>query len=179
MKVKKQCLIFIRNRGDILLSILPVLPKWQINNSYLLNINEDSFNQSLIVGCFLLGLLTINILLMSNNSRSNNISSTHNVENEHHNPRCDLTSKLLAQLIHNNGNTGQPLTYLSFPSNHPGYLNLEARIRFVSIIRSSSLADRYRFGSSLGTLYIRGTHDHPHVSSDMIGVVLNAELSTS
>ncbi len=112
---------------------------------------------------------------MTTNYGSNDLSFTHNVANEPDNHRPDLTSKLIAQLLHNNANSRQPRTYLNFPSDHPGHLNLEGRIGIVSSIRSSSLADNYRFGSSIGNLYIKNTYRHPIITAEMIGVVLSAE----
>jgi hypothetical protein len=110
---------------------------------------------------------------MANESESNRISLTSNAANESNNPRSDLTSKLLAQLIHNNNYV--PLTYRNFPSDHPGHLNLERQIRFVSIIRSSSIADEFRFGSSLGKFYVKNTNRHPTITTEMVGIVLRAE----
>jgi len=155
-----------------------LIPKEQNDNCYLFNVNEDIFNEWFIIGCFLLGIVVIIILLMANNSRLNEISLTHNVPNESDNRRYDLTGILVAQFLHN-ANSGQPRTYVNFPSDHPGHLNLERRNRFVSIIRSSSLADQYRFGSSLGNLYIKNTYRHPIITPEMIGVVLNAEASSN
>lgn len=111
---------------------------------------------------------------MANNSRSSNISID-NVVNEPNNRSNDLILRLFAQISHNLANPTRPLTYVNFPSTHPGYLNLEQRTRFVSIIRTSSLADQYRFGSSIGNLYIKNTNRHPVVTAEMIGEVIAAE----
>jgi hypothetical protein len=86
-----------------------------------------------------------------------------------------LTSKLLRQLIHNTNNSRQVYTYNNFPLNHPGHLNLELRIKLVSIMRSSILADQFRYGSSSGIIYIKNTYRHPIVTPEMAGVVLSAE----
>lgn len=115
---------------------------------------------------------------MSNGSISNDMALTHNVANES-NPRSDLTLRLLAQLLYNNANPEQPRTYMHFPSDHSGHLNLEHRIRFVSIIRSSNLADNYRFGSSLGTIYMKNTYRYPIITASMIGAVLQAESASN
>ncbi len=112
---------------------------------------------------------------MSYNPTYNEINLTHNVENEPDNPKYDLSRRLLAQLLYNNANPIQPRTYADFPSDHPGYLNLEKEIRFVDIIRSSNLASEYRFSSTLGKIYIKNTYRHPITSAEMIGVVLSAE----
>ena len=175
MEIKDKIFIFIKNRGTIITCMFPVTPIGPMGNCYLLNVTEYIFNAWFIVGCFLLGIIVINVLLMTDNSRSNDIPLTHNVANEPDRPKCELTGKLLAQLLHNNAHSIQPLTYLNFPSDHPGYLNLEARIRFVSIIRSSSLANEYRFGSSLGNIYIKNTYRHPIITTDMVAVVLSRE----
>lgn len=156
-----------------------MFPATTINtdNCYLVNVNDDIFKEWewFIVGCFLLGIIVIIILLMANNSRSNTIDLTQNEANEPANSNTDLTDKLLEQFIHNSSNPGQVLTYNNFPENHPGYLSLELRIKLVSIMRSSILADQYRYGSSLGTMYIKNTYRKPTVTTEMAGVVLIAE----
>ena len=111
---------------------------------------------------------------MSNQSISDHNAFTDNISNQPRGRSYDLTGKLLSQFLHNN-DYGQSLSYTSFPSNHPGHLDLQRRIRFVSIIRSSILADQYRFGSSLGTFYIKNTYRHPIITSEMIGVVMSEE----
>ncbi|MCZ6924202.1 MAG: hypothetical protein O7D30_01485 [Rickettsia endosymbiont of Ixodes persulcatus] len=111
---------------------------------------------------------------MSNNHRFHDLSLTDSVSNEPYNPKYDLSARLLAQHLDNTNNT-QPRTYLSFPSDHPGHLTLENQIRLVEVIRSSSIANQYRFGTSVGKLYVKNTYRHPITSSEMIGVVLLAE----
>jgi hypothetical protein len=127
------------------------------------------------VGCFLLGIIVIIILLMANNSKHNPIDLTQSKANEPANSNTELTDKLLEQFIYNSSNPGQVLTYSNFPENHPGYLSSELRIKLVSIIRSSILADQYRYGSSVGTMYIKNTYRKPAVTTEMAGVVLIAE----
>jgi hypothetical protein len=127
------------------------------------------------VGCFLLGIIGIIILLMANNSKHNPIDLTQSETNEPANSNTELTDKLLEQFIHNSSNPGQVLTYNNFPENHPGYLSSELRIKLVSIIRSSIIADQYRYGSSIGTMYIKNTYRKPTVTTEMAGVVLIAE----
>jgi hypothetical protein len=129
------------------------------------------------VGCFLLGIIVMIILLMANNSRSNHIDLTQNEANEPANSNTELTNKLIKQLIHNSSNPRQVLTYNNFPVNHPGYLSSELRMKLVSIMRSSILADQYRYGSSIGTIYIKNTYRNPTVTPEMAGVVLSAELN--
>ena len=147
------------------------------DNCYLLNVNQDIFKGWFIVGCFLLAIIVMIILFMTNNSRSNPIDLTQNETNESDNSNTELTSKLLKQLIHNSNNPRQVLTYNNFPENHPGHLSLELRIKLVSIMRSSILADQYRYGSSVGTIYIKNTYRHTTVTPEMAGVVLSAELN--
>jgi hypothetical protein len=127
------------------------------------------------VNCFLLGIIVIYILFMNNGYISNNIPRTENVENQPNNRDYDLSSRLLAQLLYNNENPRQPRTYVSFPPDHPGHLNLEKQIRFVNIIKSSSLSDQYRYGSALGKMYIKKTYSHPATTPEMIGAVLAVE----
>jgi hypothetical protein len=127
------------------------------------------------MGCFLLGIIVIIILLMANNSRHNPMDLTQNEANEPANSNMELTDKLLEQFIHNSSNPGQVLTYNNFPENHPGHLSSELRIKLVSIVRSSSIADQYRYGSSIGTMYIKNTYRKPTVTTEMAGVVLIAE----
>lgn len=174
MKIYNKNVILIKNKYKIIRCIFLVTPV-EMDNCYLLNLNIDYLNGLLIVGCFLLGNIVIVILLMADNSRSNDLSFTHNVIKESNNSSYDLTGKLVAQLLYNNANITQAKTYLNFPSDHPGHLDLERRIRFVSIIRSSNIAHKYRFGSSLGNLYIKNTYHHPVINAEMIGVVLAAE----
>lgn len=157
--------------------MFPVTTIRNTDNCYLLNVNEDIFNEweSFIVGCFLLGIIVIIILLMANNSKHNPIDLTQSETNDPANSNTELTDKLLEQFIHNSSNPGQVLTYNNFPENHPGYLSSELRIKLVSIIRSSILADQYRYGSSIGTMYIKNTYRKPTVTTEMAGVVLIAE----
>lgn len=155
-------------------SLLVVTPIEQID-SYTFKLDNYIFNEWFIVGCFLGAIIVTIILLMANNSRSNYIDLTDDTADEPSNNRYIITHKLVAQLGHNNENPRQPLNYKDFPSNHPGYLNLEQRIRLVSIIRSSIMADEFRFGSSLGTFYIKNTYKKPFATPEMIGVVIHGE----
>lgn len=150
---------------------------FEINIDLLNYPNLKDVEIGLIMGCFLLGIIIMIILLMTNNSRSNSIDTTQREQNESGNSSTKLTNKLLSQLIHNSNNSVQPLTYQNFPTNHPGYLDLSLRIKLVSIMRSSILADQYRYGSSVGTIYIKNSNDHPTVTPEMAGVVLSAELN--
>lgn len=153
--------------------MFPSTPLGQRENYYLLNLNEYIINELFLVGCFLLGTIIILILCMSNNSRHNDRFVTGTETNESDNSETPrLHNKLLAQVIHNQ-NTRQPLTYNNFPSGHLGYLNLEERTRLVSLMRSSCMADQFRYGSSIGTFYIKGTHRYPITSPEMVGVVMS------
>jgi hypothetical protein len=78
-------------------------------------------------------------------------------------------------LLHNNENPSEKLDYRNFPTEHTGYLDERSKMRLVSILRSSPIADHYRFGSSVGSIYLRGTNTHPNVSPEMLGVVLAVE----
>lgn len=112
--------------------------------------------------------------------QNNHISDTNYNQNETNgngNANPELTSKLIKQLIHNESNPGQVLTYNNFSEDHPGYLSLQQRTDLVSILRSSMLADQFRYGSSIGTLYVKNTYRHPTVTPEMAGVVLSAELN--
>lgn len=128
------------------------------------------------MGCFLLGIIIISIVLMSNNSNYNS-RITHILTGEPYNPGDKIGHLLMAQLIHNNNNPNRPLNYQGFTSNHPGHLNTEKKIRLVSIIRSSSISDQYRYGSSIANFYIKDTNDFPAVTTEMIGIVLAAETT--
>ena len=144
-------------------------------NCYLLNGNEYiHFNGVFIMGCFLLGTIIIGMLLMSSNGIYNDISVTPNVSNKFQNNRDYLSCKLIAQITYNS-TTNQPKTYLSFPLDHPGYLNLENQIRLVEIIRNSPLATEYKFGSSLGKFYIKKSYRHPITSPAIVGLVMSVE----
>lgn len=89
----------------------------------------------------------------------------------------ELSLRLLRQVVHNQSRPNQRLNYRSFPVGHGGHLNLELRIRLVSILRSSMLAGHYRYGSSVGTIYTVGTNNCPEVTPEMAGVVLSVELN--
>jgi hypothetical protein len=110
---------------------------------------------------------------MSNNR--SNLNLTHRVIISSYDPREKIGDKLLAQLIHNNENPNLPLNYQNFPLNHHGYLKADNKSRLVSIIRSSNIADRYKFGSSICNFYDKNTNQFPVVTTDMISVVLAAE----
>lgn len=147
----------------------------QIDNCYSLNVDKYIFNPWFIMGCFLSGIVVIYILLMMNGFGSNNMSLPHNVANEPNNSSFELTRILVAQLLHNNADPSRPRSYNNFPQGHPGHLDLQKRIRLVSIIRSSCIADNYRYGSASGTMYVKYTYRNPTTSPDMIGVVISVE----
>jgi len=127
------------------------------------------------MGCFLLGIITISIVLMSNNSSYNSglISVS---TGDTYNPGVSLTSLLLHQLDHNNTTPGRPVNYQNFPSNHPGHLNTEKKMKLVSIMRLTDRSGQYRFGSSVTNFYIKGTNDFPTVDDTMIGNVMSVEF---
>jgi hypothetical protein len=114
---------------------------------------------------------------MQNNSRSYT-NYNHNETNVDGNSNMELTSKLIDQLTHNISNINQVLSYNNFPTDHSGYLSLELRTKLVSILRSSIIADQYKYGSSIGTIYVKNTYRHPAVTSEMIGVVMGVEWNS-
>lgn len=132
-----------------------------------------------IIGINILLIIAINILLMNNHHTSNNTSLTQNKTNEPDNSKYDLSGRLLAQLLDNNVNYKNPRNYLNFPLDHPGHLNFEKQVKLVDILKSSAIADQYRFGCTVGKFYIKKTQRHPNISADMIGVVLRAESMTT
>jgi len=85
----------------------------------------------------------------------------------------------MAQLTHNNANVGHKLTYNNFPVAHPGHLTLQNQRTLVNIMRSSPIAGNYRFGSTIGKLYIKNSYRHPDASPEMVGVVASVELASS
>ena len=113
---------------------------------------------------------------MNNDSSSNNLSIPHNIRYRRYNPRFELTTKLMAQLTHNNANVGHKLTYNNFPVGHPGHLTLQNQSTLVNIMRSSPIAGNYKFGSTIGKLYIKNSYRHPDASPEMVGVVTTREL---
>jgi hypothetical protein len=145
---------------------------FKIFNDYLI-IDEYTLKLYLIIGCFLLTITIISVVFMSNNR--SNLNLTHRVIISSYDPREKIGDKLLAQLIHNNENPNLPLNYQNFPLNHHGYLKADNKSRLVSIIRSSNIADRYKFGSSICNFYDKKTNQFPVVTTDMISVVLAAE----
>lgn len=128
------------------------------------------------LGYFLLGLivLVVIVLLMQNNFIcDSNYNSTENYPVR--NSDTELTTRLIIQLRHNIAYPINTLAYNRFPENHPGHLRLELRIKLANILRTSFIADQYRFGCTMGTIYKRGTHSYPDVSPEMAGVVLSIE----
>ena len=106
------------------------------------------------------------------NANTNFLGST---AGETSNPRQKLSIMLIAQLLHNNANPNRPLNYQGFPLNHPGYLDNEKKTKLVSIIRSSTISDQYRFGSSINNFYIKHTYNYPVITPEIIGTVLEVE----
>jgi hypothetical protein len=91
----------------------------------------------------------------------------------------ELSRGLIRQVVYNQNNPNQRLNYRSFPEGHYGHLTLELRKRLVSIFRSSMLAGHYKYGSSVGTIFITGTYNYPEVTPEMAGVVLSRELNSN
>jgi hypothetical protein len=171
--------ILIKNKNSMIISMFPVTTTRNTDNCYLVNTYEYVFKELewFIVGCFLLGVIVMIILLMQNNSRSYT-NYNHNETNVDGNSNMELTSKLIDQLTHNISNINQVLSYNNFPTDHSGYLSLELRTKLVSILRSSIIADQYKYGSSIGTIYVKNTYRHPAVTSEMIGVVMGVEWNS-
>jgi len=88
----------------------------------------------------------------------------------------EISLRLLHQVRHNVANPNQRFNIRGFPESHPGHLTLEQRVRLSSILRNSTIAHHYRYGSSLGTIYTAGTYTCPQSTPEMVYVVLNAEL---
>lgn len=127
------------------------------------------------MGCFLLGIITISMVLMSN-TYSYNSGLISVSTGDTYNPGVSLTELLLNQLQHNNTNPGRPVNYQNFPSNHLGHFNTEKKMKLVSIMRLTDTSDQYRFGSSVTNFYIKGTNDFPTVTPSMVGTVMAAEF---
>jgi hypothetical protein len=135
------------------------------------------------VFCFLLVILvviTITITLMSQDSTnaSANTSAETDIIRNPLNRNIELSLRLVRQLVHNQNNPNQRLNYRSFPEGHGGHLIIEQTIRLSCILRHSVIANDYRFGRSLGTIYTAGTYSFPETSPEMAGVVLRAETGT-
>jgi len=167
-------------KNTVITSVFPATPIGCLDYCDLFKVsvyiyNEYIYNELFILGCFSLGIIYIYILLMNNDHIPSHVSHTHKVGNERNRSNSELSSRLIAQLLDNNTNYMNKRNYINFPSDHPGHLNLERQIRLVEIIRSSSLADNYRFGSTLGKIYVKNTYRHPIISVDVIGLVLHAE----
>jgi hypothetical protein len=151
-----------------------------LDNCYLFGVAQYGLNVLLMVSCFLLGILVISIVLMSTNFGSTHMTAISNQENEsnRNRNRNELGRKLMAQLLHNNAAT-EKTNYASFDKNHPGHLDLNNQIRLTSILRNSLIADNYRFGSSVGKMYTKGTNKFPFVTPEMVGAVLAADSSAN
>jgi hypothetical protein len=178
-RIKTNKSLFIK-KNTVITFVFPVTPIGCLDYCDLFKVsvyiyNEYIYNELFILGCFSLGIIVINILSMNNDHIPSNVSQTHRVGNERNHSNNELSSRLIAQLMANNANNRNKRNYINFPSDHPGHLNLERQIRLVEIIRSSSLADEYRFGSTLGKIYVKNTYRHPIISVDVIGLVLYAE----
>lgn len=155
-------------------SVNLISPGGLTNNSFFFKVDHDTFSIILILSCFLLSILVVTVVFMSSASGTNHLHNISKEENHFNKYKSDLGRRLMAQLIHNNASTVK-ITCLSFPSNKEGFLDMHNRTRLVSILRNSPIADNYRFGSSLGTIYIKGTNKYPFVDPAMIGVVLAAD----
>lgn len=175
----------IKNLNTVVICVLPIKSVNQSSDFCLFELCVSVFKEWFFVFCFLLVILvaiTITITLMSQDST--NASAETSAEtvpsdtiSNPFNRNIDLSLKLIRQVIHNQSNPNQRLNYRSFPESHSGHLTIEQRVRLSCILRHSILADRYRFGSSLGTFYTAGTYNCPEVSPEMAGVVLSAELN--
>jgi hypothetical protein len=139
---------------------------------------ESVFKEVSCVYYFPLTLVAIIITIILMSRRSDSIGSHHEpilntrIEN---NPDIELSIRLLKQVVHNQCNPRQPLRYNAFPVHHEGHLNLELRIRLVSILQRSILADKYRYGVSLGTVYEQGSYRYAEATPEMAGVVFSIE----
>jgi hypothetical protein len=145
------------------------------NNSTLINVNETIFEGLFVLLCILVALVFLSIFFMENNPNLTNKSTISSRTSRSYWDRNKISGKLLSQLLHNNDHPHEKLDYRNFPVGHSGHLDEQSRMRLVSILRSSPIADHYRYGSSIGNMYLRGTNTHPNVSPEMIGVVLAVE----
>lgn len=139
-------------------------------------LNDSDHAWIILLAAILLGTMVTIILLMGSVYRGkDNVKETPKFKSDPDNP--ELTIKLLKQLNHNNKNPGSVYKYNNFPYIHPGYLDLDLRIKLVSIVTNSILAPQYRAGSQLGALYEAGGNDYATVTPEMVGVVSSAELN--
>lgn len=113
---------------------------------------------------------------MSRISGSTQISNEPFLTDDKANNQYKLTFKLNAQLLYNNTQSlNMRLAYNSFPDYHTGHLTFEDRKKLVDILSSCDLKDNYRFGSSLGMIYIKQTYRCPTTDTNMIAAVMVAE----
>lgn len=160
---------------------VPIISVNKSTDFLLLGQCESVFKEGFFVYYFALVTLVpiiITIILMSQNS--DNAQATEetlasDTVNKHYDPDLELSRRLLRQVIHNQNNPNRPLNYQSFPEDHDGHLTIQLKEKLVSILRSSVLADNYRFGTSVGTIYLRGTYRRPQVTPEMAGVVYSIE----
>lgn len=93
----------------------------------------------------------------------------------------DITNRLYRQWIENTQRVQlnmEQITYNRFPIGHPGHLDLNRQIRLVEILENNLLTNqKYRFGSSIGSIYIRRTYSSPVVDTMMIAAVYNHEYN--
>ena len=91
----------------------------------------------------------------------------------------DISLRLLEQIRVNNLRRRVNLPTLNYNEFSPGqfaHLNFERQVQLVEIIESNPIAmARYRPGSMLGGLYIRGTYRTPSASPFMVSVVFISE----
>lgn len=133
---------------------------------------------SIIACCFLLAIILTIIYLASNNRSNvgNLLAGNENQGNSNNPDNPDTIShRLFEQLVYNNANPRDIRAYNEFAANHPGHLDLDKRIRLSQILKSSIMANEYRYGSSIGIIYINQTYTYARVSPEMLGVVLVAE----
>ena len=136
---------------------------------------ELLYIELLYIFAILLGIWIL-ISMSSNLSGYNQVYNQPSLTDDKSNDKYRLTFKLNCQLLYNNIQPSRGwLTYNRFPENHQGHLTFEDRKNLVDILSSSDLESKYRFGSSLGTIYIKDTNNYPVTDPNMIAVVMVAE----
>ena len=171
----------IKNRNTVVICVLPIKPVNQSSDFCLFELCESVFKEWFFVYYFPLVILIViiitTILMSSNATKASAETLPSDTISNPSNRDIELSVRLIRQVVHNQNNPNRRLNYQSFPEDHGGHLTTELRIKLVSILRSSMLAGNYRYGSSIGTIYIANTYRYPEVTPEMAGVVLSAELN--
>ena len=158
--------------------VLPVIGCPFIYNSI---INLEWLNNWFLLSLIVITIIFTGILFMERNRDLIAPVDVNDITVRRRN--LDISLRLFAQMRENNlrRRAGLPaLNYNEFPAGQFTHLNFERQVILVQIIESNPIAmTRYRGGSMLGALYIRGTYRKPSASPFMTSVVFISEWNNN